>query len=52
MVGMMYETEQTKADDEIRKYRDDQMREQWLSPDAAKTQAELTYRKSNCSLIQ
>ena len=52
MVGMMYETESTKADNEIRKYQDGLPREKWLPPDEAKTQAALAYRKSDCSLIQ
>jgi hypothetical protein len=52
MVGTMYQSESDKADDEIRKYRDEQQRERLLDPDAAKTQAKLRHRDSNCSLIQ
>ncbi len=52
MIGMLYETESTKASDEIVKYDDGLPRTQWLDSSEAKSQAELAYRKSNCSLIQ
>jgi hypothetical protein len=52
MVGRMYEIETTKASDEIEKYQDEQGRQRLLDPSQAKSQAEITYRKSNCSLIQ
>jgi hypothetical protein len=45
MVGTMYESEATKAFDEI-------PMEQRLDPSAEKNQAEVIYRKSNCSSIQ
>jgi hypothetical protein len=45
MVGTMYESEATKAFDEI-------PMEQRLDPSAEKNQAEIIYRKSNCSSIQ
>ncbi|MGN6748842.1 MAG: hypothetical protein ACTHJS_09650, partial [Xanthobacteraceae bacterium] len=44
VVGQMYEAGSTRAYDEIAK--------QELDADAAKTQAELRYRQSNCSSIQ
>jgi hypothetical protein len=52
LVGSMYDAEATKADDEIRKYRDEQMRERTRDSHTAETQAKLRYRDSNCSLIQ
>jgi hypothetical protein len=51
LVGLMYATQSTKAEDEIVKYRDEQQRERTLDQSQAKSQAELTYHKSNCSLI-
>jgi hypothetical protein len=45
VVGQMYEAQSTHAYDEIVKNQSD------TGADAAKTQAELTYRKSSCSLI-
>jgi hypothetical protein len=45
MVGTMYESEATKAFDEI-------PMEQRLDPSAEKNQAEVIYRKNNCSSIQ
>jgi hypothetical protein len=45
MVGTMYESEAIKAFDEI-------PMEQRLDPSAEKNQAEIIYRKSNCSSIQ
>jgi hypothetical protein len=52
LVGQMYESESTHAYDEIVKYQNGLPLTQWLDAPAAKTQAELTYNKSNCSLIQ
>ena len=52
LVGSMYDAEATKADDEIRKYRDEQMRERTRDSHTAEIQAKLRYRDSNCSLIQ
>jgi hypothetical protein len=52
VVGQMYESESTHAYDEIVKYQNGLSLQQWLVAPAAKTQAELTYNKSNCSLIQ
>ena len=52
VVGQMYESESTHAYDEIVKYQNGLPLNQWLDAPAAKTQAELTYNKSNCSLIQ
>jgi hypothetical protein len=52
VVGQMYESESTHAYDEIVKYQNGLPLQQWLDAPAAKTQAELTYNKSNCSLIQ
>jgi len=52
VVGQMYESESTHAYDEIVKYQNGLPLKQWLDAPAAKTQAELTYQKSNCSLIQ
>jgi hypothetical protein len=46
VVGQMYESESTHAYDEIVKSQNGP-----LDADAAKTQAERTYRTSNCSLI-
>jgi hypothetical protein len=43
VVGQMYESESTHAYDEIVQNQ--------LDADAAKTQAELIYRRNNCSLI-
>ena len=48
-VGTMWERETTKAYDEI--VKNGLPPKQWLDADAAKTQAELRYRQSNCSLI-
>jgi hypothetical protein len=45
MVGSMYDSEATKALDEI-------PLEQRVDPSEEKTQAETIYRNSNCSLIQ
>jgi hypothetical protein len=52
VVGQMYESESTHAYDEIVKYQNGLPLQQWLDADAAKTQAELRFRQSNCSLIQ
>ena len=52
VVGQLYEAESTHAYDEIVKYQNGLPLKQWLDVSAAKTQAELSYRKSNCSLIQ
>ena len=52
VVGQLYEAESTHAYDEIVKYQNGLPLQQWLDASAAKTQAELSYRKSNCSLIQ
>ncbi len=52
VVGQMYESESTHAYDEIVKYQNGLPLNQWLDESAAKTQAELRYRQSNCSLIQ
>jgi hypothetical protein len=52
VVGQMYESESTHAYDEIVKYQNGLPVKQWLDAPAAKTQAELRYRQSNCSLIQ
>jgi hypothetical protein len=46
VVGQMYESESTHAYDEIVKSQNGP-----LDASAAKTQAEVTYRKSDCSLI-
>jgi hypothetical protein len=51
VVGQMYETESTHAYDEIVKYQKGPPLKELLDADAAKTQAELRYRQSNCSLI-
>jgi hypothetical protein len=51
VVGQMYEAESTHAYDEIVKYQNGLPLKQWLDAPAAKTQAELAYSKSNCSLI-
>jgi hypothetical protein len=51
VVGQMYEAESTHAYDEIVKYQNGLPLKQWLDAPAAKTQAELTYRNSNCSSI-
>ena len=52
VVGQLYEAESTHAYDEIVKYQNGLPLNQSLDAAAAKTQAELSYRKSNCSLIQ
>jgi hypothetical protein len=52
VVGMMYKDLSDKADHEVRKYRDGQMRERWRDSDAVKLEAERRYRDGNCSLIQ
>jgi len=52
MVGTMWLQMETKAYNEIVKYDDGLPRKQWLDPSEAKSQAELIYGKSNCSLIQ
>jgi hypothetical protein len=52
VVGQMYESESTHAYDEVVKYQNGLPLKQGLDADAAKTQAELSYRKSNCSQIQ
>jgi len=52
VVGQLYEAESTHAYDEIVKYQNGLPLKQWLDASAAKSQAELSYRKSNCSLIQ
>ena len=52
VVGQLYESESTHAYEEIVKYQNGLPLQQPLDADAAKTQAELRYRQSNCSLIQ
>ena len=52
VVGQMYESESTHAYDEIVKNQNGLPLKQWLDAPAAKTQAELRFRQSNCSLIQ
>ena len=52
VVGQMYEAQSTHAYDEIVKYQNGLPLKQLLDADAAKTQAELSYRKSNCPQIQ
>ena len=52
VVGQLYEAESTHAYDEIIKYQNGLPLNQPLDATAAKTQAELSYRKNNCSLIQ
>jgi len=52
VVGQMYEAESTRAYDEIAKNQNGLPMKQWLDADAAKIQAELRYRQSNCSIIQ
>jgi hypothetical protein len=54
MAGISYDSETTKARDEIVKYQNGMLREpsKWLDPSAAKTEAERSYRNGNCSLIQ
>jgi hypothetical protein len=52
VVGQMYEAESTHAYDEIVKYQNGLPLNQSMDAAAAKTQAELSYRKSNCSLMQ
>ncbi len=51
VVGQMYESVSTHAYDEIVGNSNEPPLKQ-LDADAAKTQAELSYRNSNCSLIQ
>ena len=52
VVGQMYESESTHVYDEIIKYQNGLPLKQWLDAPAAKTQAELRFRQSDCSLIQ
>jgi hypothetical protein len=52
VVGQMYESQSTHAYDVIVKYQNGLPLNQWLDATAAKTQAELSYRQSNCSSIQ
>jgi hypothetical protein len=52
VVGQMYESNSTRAYDEIIKYQNGLPLKEWLDAPAAKTQAELLYRQSNCSSIQ
>ena len=52
VVGQMYEAQSTHAYDEVVKYQNGLPLNQPLDATAAKTQAELSYRKNNCSLIQ
>src|SRR5215469_12360810 len=52
VVGQMYESESTHAYDEIVKNQNGLPLNQGLDAPAAKTQAELRFRQSNCSLIQ
>jgi hypothetical protein len=51
VVGQMYESESTHAYDEIVKYQNGLPLKEPLDASAAKIQAELRYRQSNCSLI-
>ena len=52
VVGQMYESESTHAYDEVVKYQNGLPLNEPLDAPAAKTQAELRYRQSNCSSIQ
>ena len=52
VIGQMYESESTHAYNEIVEYQNGLPLQQWLDAPAAKTQAELRFRQSNCSLIQ
>jgi len=52
VVGQMYESDSTHAYDEIVKYQNGLPLKEWLDAPAAKAQAELRYRQSNCSSIQ
>jgi hypothetical protein len=52
VVGQMYEAESTHAYEEIVKNQNGLPLQQWLGADAAKTQAELRFRQSDCSVIQ
>ena len=52
VVGQMYEAESTHAYEEIVKNQNGLPLQQWLDADAAKTQAELRFRQSDCSVIQ
>jgi hypothetical protein len=52
VVGQMHESQSTHAYDEIVKYQNGLPLNQWLNATAAKTQAEHSYRQSNCSSIQ
>jgi hypothetical protein len=52
VVGQMYEAESTHAYDEIVKTQNGLPLKEPLDAAAAKTQAELRYRQSNCSSIQ
>ena len=52
VVGQMYEAQSTHAYDEIVKNQNGLPLKQFLDADAAKTQAELRYRQSNCPSIQ
>jgi hypothetical protein len=51
VVGQLYEAASTHAYDEIVKYQNGLPLKDWLDAPAAKTQAELSYRKSNCSQV-
>ncbi len=52
VVGQMYESDSTHAYDEIVKSQNGLPLKEWLDAPAAKTQAEIRYRQSNCSSIQ
>jgi hypothetical protein len=52
VVGQMYEADSTRAYDEIAKNQNGLPLQQGSDADAAKTQAELRFRQSNCSSIQ
>jgi hypothetical protein len=52
VVGQMYEAESTHAYDDIVKYQNGLPLNQSLDAAAAKSQAELGYRRSNCSSVQ
>jgi hypothetical protein len=52
MVGQLYEADSTHAYDEIVKYQNGVPLKEPLDASEAKTQAELRYRQSSCSLIQ
>jgi hypothetical protein len=52
VVGQLYEAESTHAYDEIVKIQNGLPVNKWFDAPEPKTQAERSYRQSNCSLIQ